>query len=63
MDELLSSDATMSGAWLVTFVARITISKSQRSLGRGFKTPLELRLDSGEGPPGSGRRNMLRPSH
>ena len=29
----------------------------------GFKTPLELRLDSGEGPPGSGRRNMLRPSH
>ena len=30
MDELLSSDATMSGAWLVTFVARITISKSHQ---------------------------------
>ena len=30
MDELLSSDATMSGAWLVTFVARITTSKSHQ---------------------------------
>ena len=30
MDELLSNDATMSGAWLVTFVARITISKSHQ---------------------------------
>ena len=42
MDELLSSNATMSGAWLVTFVARITTSKSHQA--RSFQRCRHLEI-------------------